>query len=139
MSSFHIDCSSDVNCFFFFKQKTAYEMRISDWSSDVCSSDLSPATAGFICRANGRVSTRTRSPPWRACPILNSPHGSWRRSWRAASDPKSVVEGKSVSVRVALGGRRNIKKTNKNMKRVVLVTSINLGRCYIFAQKKYIL
>src|SRR3546814_939100 len=28
--------------FFFFKQKTAYEMRISDWSSDVCSSDLWP-------------------------------------------------------------------------------------------------
>src|SRR3546814_9421316 len=31
---------SFVFCFFFFKQKTAYEMRISDWSSDVCSSDL---------------------------------------------------------------------------------------------------
>src|SRR3546814_6557808 len=31
-----------IVCFvFFFKQKTAYEMRISDWSSDVCSSDLS--------------------------------------------------------------------------------------------------
>src|SRR3546814_4770938 len=29
---------------FFFKQKTAYEMRISDWSSDVCSSDLAIAT-----------------------------------------------------------------------------------------------
>src|SRR3546814_15735429 len=29
-----------VSSFFFFKQKTAYEMRISDWSSDVCSSDL---------------------------------------------------------------------------------------------------
>src|SRR3546814_7262514 len=29
-----------VAFFFFFKQKTAYEMRISDWSSDVCSSDL---------------------------------------------------------------------------------------------------
>src|SRR3546814_4965772 len=29
-----------VFVFFFFKQKTAYEMRISDWSSDVCSSDL---------------------------------------------------------------------------------------------------
>src|SRR3546814_2434501 len=28
-------------CFFFFKQKTAYDMRIVDWSSDVCSSDLS--------------------------------------------------------------------------------------------------
>src|SRR3546814_1511361 len=32
--------------FFFFKQKTAYEMRISDWSSDVCSSDLQ-VRAGF--------------------------------------------------------------------------------------------
>src|SRR3546814_4548572 len=32
---------SCVSMFFFFKQKTAYEMRISDWSSDVCSSDLS--------------------------------------------------------------------------------------------------
>src|SRR3546814_2884974 len=31
-------------CFFFFKQKTAYEMRISDWSSDVCSSDLLAST-----------------------------------------------------------------------------------------------
>src|SRR3546814_2235094 len=31
--------------FFFFKQKTAYEMRISDWSSDVCSSDLLLAIA----------------------------------------------------------------------------------------------
>src|SRR3546814_4948485 len=31
---------------FFFKQKTAYEMRISDWSSDVCSSDLRAAFAG---------------------------------------------------------------------------------------------
>src|SRR3546814_4974570 len=32
--------------FFFFKQKTAYEMRISDWSSDVCSSDLVAPGAG---------------------------------------------------------------------------------------------
>src|SRR3546814_20276196 len=32
--------------FFFFKQKTAYEMRISDWSSDVCSSDLFGGEAG---------------------------------------------------------------------------------------------
>src|SRR3546814_2841696 len=32
--------SSCLSCLFFFKQKTAYEMRISDWSSDVCSSDL---------------------------------------------------------------------------------------------------
>src|SRR3546814_3835273 len=33
-------------CVFFFKQKTAYEMRISDWSSDVCSSDLAMEAAG---------------------------------------------------------------------------------------------
>src|SRR3546814_5967339 len=36
--------------FFFFKQKTAYEMRISDWSSDVCSSDLE-ARQGFLHEA----------------------------------------------------------------------------------------
>src|SRR3546814_4151997 len=35
-------------CFFFFKQKTAYEMRISDWSSDVCSSDLSVVDAAIL-------------------------------------------------------------------------------------------
>src|SRR3546814_9311846 len=40
----------DLFFFFFFKQKTAYEMRISDWSSDVCSSDL------FFLRApDGRI------------------------------------------------------------------------------------
>src|SRR3546814_3208736 len=33
-------CDLRLFFFFFFKQKTAYEMRISDWSSDVCSSDL---------------------------------------------------------------------------------------------------
>src|SRR3546814_4633715 len=40
-----------VLVFFFFKQKTAYEMRISDWSSDVCSSDLMsviPTIAPFL-------------------------------------------------------------------------------------------
>src|SRR3546814_5695643 len=34
--------------FFFFKRKTAYEMRISDWSSDVCSSDLGLARRPFV-------------------------------------------------------------------------------------------
>src|SRR3546814_9477830 len=34
-------------CVVFFKQKTAYELRISDWSSDVCSSDLFANTLGF--------------------------------------------------------------------------------------------
>src|SRR3546814_2468032 len=52
-----IVCYRDI-CFFFFKQKTAYEMRISDWSSDVCSSDLvgtmvqeAYATSDAICAA----------------------------------------------------------------------------------------
>src|SRR3546814_8168771 len=36
--------------FFFFKQKTAYEMRISDWSSDVCSSDLTTPAPSSLYR-----------------------------------------------------------------------------------------
>src|SRR3546814_10047332 len=45
MSICHCLCHVTVLCicFFFVNQKTAYEMRISDWSSDVCSSDLSGA------------------------------------------------------------------------------------------------
>src|SRR3546814_19487416 len=39
--------------FFFFKQKTAYEMRISDWSSDVCSSDLLVLAAAQGARRGG--------------------------------------------------------------------------------------
>src|SRR3546814_7486796 len=42
-------------CVCFFKQKTAYEMRISDWSSDVCSSDLKQAVEQrFRCLTRGR-------------------------------------------------------------------------------------
>src|SRR3546814_4911630 len=37
-----------VVLFFFYKQKTAYEMRISDWSSDVCSSDLLQSERGSL-------------------------------------------------------------------------------------------
>src|SRR3546814_6723629 len=45
--------------FFFFKQKTAYEMRISDWSSDVCSSDLLPRLVPAF--AEGRLHRLSRS------------------------------------------------------------------------------
>src|SRR3546814_1065955 len=38
-----------ISSFFFFKQRTAYEMRISDWSSDVCSSDL----PSFVSKRTG--------------------------------------------------------------------------------------
>src|SRR3546814_9952454 len=43
----HCVCLWFFFVFFFFKQKTAYEMRISDWSSDVCSSDLLAAQILF--------------------------------------------------------------------------------------------
>src|SRR3546814_4140318 len=91
--------------FFFFKQKTAYEMRISDWSSDVCSSDLS----------SGGSLPNAASPPSASRLISRSTRASARLSGLDASnarDRKSVVEGKSVSVRVDFGGRRIIKKKN---------------------------
>src|SRR3546814_15760336 len=50
--------------FFFFKQKTAYEMRISDWSSDVCSSDLAATSEwleGDMAKAFVRAYRRTRA------------------------------------------------------------------------------
>src|SRR3546814_16272434 len=52
---FYSTMLSNYSLLFVFKQKTAYEMRISDWSSDVCSSDL-PATSS----ANGRLSSARR-------------------------------------------------------------------------------
>src|SRR3546814_3898157 len=53
--------------FCFFKQKTAYEMRISDWSSDVCSSDL-PLRSGWLRMKDGslrQASNRPSSKPLR--------------------------------------------------------------------------
>src|SRR3546814_9075938 len=47
------------SCLFFFKQKTAYEMRISDWSSDVCSSDL----GNIVRRARGVKQRNIRGRP----------------------------------------------------------------------------
>src|SRR3546814_2966175 len=62
---------------FFFKQKTAYEMRISDWSSDVCSSDLAPfwwvaeqalrgliALAHHVAAAPGAIAALPIFPRW---------------------------------------------------------------------------
>src|SRR3546814_2951946 len=47
--------------FFFFKQKTAYEMRISDWSSDVCSSDLCELTVAHRHAADPAYATFVQS------------------------------------------------------------------------------
>src|SRR3546814_5294560 len=67
---------ADLFFFFFFKQKTAYEMRISDWSSDVCSSDLSTWDSGTPqCSA-----AKSTSRPWMvlqaasaAMPLMSEP------------------------------------------------------------------
>src|SRR3546814_4015085 len=61
-----------VFLFFFFKQKTAYEMRISDWSSDVCSSDLATwgATEGL------KTATGRERPIGRADDSFPSNHAS---------------------------------------------------------------
>src|SRR3546814_17417338 len=96
-----------IHGFFFFKQKTAYEMRISDWSSDVCSSDL-------------RRGGRRRSRPRRAqhLPHSRESGGTGLFRHRPASPRGRRSEerrvGKSVSVRVDLGGRRILKKKNPN-------------------------
>src|SRR3546814_7703532 len=52
--------SCSLVSFFFFKQKTAYEMRISDWSSDVCSSDLEAGREG---RRHGPRAARRPAGP----------------------------------------------------------------------------
>src|SRR3546814_9569127 len=49
--------------FFFFKQKTAYEMRISDWGSDVCSSDLSGADSADCAASRTFIVSRPVRTP----------------------------------------------------------------------------
>src|SRR3546814_13026765 len=66
--------------FFFFKQKTAYEMRISDWSSDVCSSDLRrKPTSSSSARIPARRPARPRS--W------ESGRSPKENGWRSSGEP----------------------------------------------------
>src|SRR3546814_15077400 len=94
-------------------------MRISDWSSDVCSSDLH----GALLRGPAAPDAVRLSQGGRRLPGRVGGHGAGAvdaaRSARgdadgSAQEPdrKSVVEGTSVSVRVDLGGRRISKKKN---------------------------
>src|SRR3546814_20109870 len=89
------------------KQNTAYEMRISDWSSDVCSSDLTPSR-----QERRKVSVASTSF-----------FSLIRASSTMGPDRKSVVKGKSVSVRVDLGGRRIIKTQTSTSKSSTLYRS----------------
>src|SRR3546814_14594534 len=109
-------------------------MRISDWSSDVCSSDLA-SRGEFLTRiakvtARHLVGSVPRPPHWTGFCLdpqrmefwMDRPFrlhdrrqftrsgGGWTSTLLYPCDRKSVVEGKSVSVRVDLGGGRIIKK-----------------------------
>src|SRR3546814_14086779 len=69
---------------FFFKQKTAYEMRISDWSSDVCSSDLDGtpkphAHVMMTMRDVGPEGFGKKTRDWNSTELLKD----WREAWSA--------------------------------------------------------
>src|SRR3546814_5175158 len=82
----------DLWCvFFFFKQKTAYEMRISDWSSDVCSSDL-PG-----CSRAARPPARSIHAECGECRSGREAHRDWTRMPR---DPRAGLQQRSEERRV---------------------------------------
>src|SRR3546814_19088367 len=74
-------CSSNLrtlfSLFFFFKQKTAYEMRISDWSSDVCSSDLKARRFYILVQQLQRSRKRNGA---RSCSVARDIRDPW--IWR---------------------------------------------------------
>src|SRR3546814_16166878 len=99
-------------------------MRISDWSSDVCSSDLVllqvEADYYVLLNSDVEVSTGWIGPVIElmesdariaACQPKVKDHGQ-RNKFEYAGDRKRVVKGKRVSVRVYLGGRRILKNKN---------------------------
>src|SRR3546814_18936133 len=101
-------------------------MRISDWSSDVCSSDLNRtavcrlAESGDpLCRSHQRDQGSGRAASRSACQRLSwrgAPHRArrWRSTGRRAWDGENVAEGKRGAVRVDTGCRR-ISKHNPNV------------------------
>src|SRR3546814_11801030 len=123
-----------VEFFFFFKQNTAYDMRISDWSSDVCSSDLTAGIriAGMAKAFNKPLSHGNGAGPHNIALQAGLANGSLVEyhfhKWMAynaifknvphpvdgylevSQDRKSVVCGRSVSGSVNLGGFCIIKK-----------------------------
>src|SRR3546814_19943102 len=68
---------------FFFKQKTAYEVRISDWSSDVCSSDLRARRSGTVAAPGEANDSLHRTPP----SLPRHLHRNLVRSWTDGGAP----------------------------------------------------
>src|SRR3546814_13519375 len=97
-------------------------MRISDWSSDVCSSDLEADAHWQVSKYRGQNANMhaceallaayeaTGAAHFLERAATLAEHMTRRQAALAGGDRKSVVSGKSVSVRVDLGGRRSIKK-----------------------------
>src|SRR3546814_2656385 len=79
--------------FFFFKQKTAYEMRISDWSSDVCSSDLEGAHHHRGGQRQGWG--RQIDPRRQSCRRAASPRGEGRTRRRRHLRPLAAEIGRA--------------------------------------------
>src|SRR3546814_2581506 len=73
--------------FFFYKQKTAYEMRISDWSSDVCSSDLISAVQRAVRTLPIATVTAAVITAMNAAPVIAL--GTLNTSRSTRSDPAS--------------------------------------------------
>src|SRR3546814_1575721 len=86
---------------FFFKEKTAYEVRISDWSSDVCSSDLAGSGSGcWVAGKSGSIPGSDGSGGGgRPGPLGNwrSPGNRLGRRWSAGCAPSSSRSGCSSS------------------------------------------
>src|SRR3546814_2660216 len=84
--------------FFLFKQKTAYEMRISDWSSDVCSSDLDAAHVPHRATLSQAAGDRRGDLERRADPRSRRA-GAWLERWRGMAG-NSVADRRSEERRV---------------------------------------
>src|SRR3546814_7792293 len=79
-------------CFFFFKQKTAYEMRISDWSSDVCSSDLPLDDVSLTERADLLVEA-TGVIADAGVPLAQASHQIWdTEKWFVSSEGSRIAQ-----------------------------------------------
>src|SRR3546814_11844410 len=89
--------------FFFFKQKTAYEMRISDWSSDVCSSDLNPGPSGELVIATASTDASTSSTPADGAQLANCSSRT-RMRWPREPTSPTASSAKSEERRVGKEG-----------------------------------
>src|SRR3546814_6303663 len=74
--------------FFFFKQKTAYELRISDWSSDVCSSDLS-CLSNAVCAPRPCLASATDQSGLPQAPAGSARSGLVRKCWSVSASRKA--------------------------------------------------